>query len=114
MRIAIISTALVGIFSSALAAPDAKAGKAIYTANCVGCHGNVGQGKVGPVLAGEVAGWKAALFKWAMLQSLDDKGVMLKSPMPVWGKIGFNHTGKAPTDAQITNLQAYLKTFKAK
>lgn len=114
MRIAIISTVLAGVFSSALAAPDVKAGKAIYTGNCQGCHGNVGQGVVGPMLAGEVAGWKAALFKRAMLQSLDDKGVMLKSPMPVWGKVGFNRSGKAPTDTQITNLQAYLKTFKAK
>ncbi len=114
MRIAIISTVLAGVVSSALAAPDPKAGKAIYTANCQGCHGNMGQGNVGPALAGEVAGWKFNLFKRAMLHSLDDKGVMLKSPMPLWGKVGFNHTGKAPTDAQIANLQAYLKTFKAK
>ena len=114
MRLAIISTVLAGVFSSALAIPDVKAGKAIYTANCQGCHGNVGQGNVGPMLAGEVAGWKYAWFKRAMLQSLDDKGVMLKSPMPLWGKVGFNRTGKTPTDAQMTNLQAYLKTFKAK
>jgi len=114
VRVGLILIVLAGVSSSALAAPDAKAGKAIYTANCQGCHGNVGQGNVGPALAGEVAGWKYAWFKRAMLQSLDDKGVMLKSPMPLWGKVGFNRTGKAPTDAQMTNLQAYLKTFKAK
>ena len=114
MRVILITTVLSGLPSSALAIPDAKAGKTIYASNCQGCHGNMGQGNVGPALAGEVAGWKYAWFKRAMLQSLDDKGVKLKAPMPLWGKRGFGDTGKPPTDAQMTNLQAYLKTFKTK
>jgi hypothetical protein len=32
--------------------------------------------------------------------------------MPVWGKTGFDKPkGEIPTDAELHDLQAYLKTF---
>lgn len=100
------------LVSLAVAAPNTKLGGAIYTSNCAGCHGAKAQGQVGPNLH-EAAGWSYALFKRAMLKAVDDKGVALKPPMPVWGKIGFKgDNGKAPTDAEMQNLQAYLKTLK--
>lgn len=89
---------------------DAKLGKVIYTSICQGCHGNKGQGGVGAKLAGEVGTWKFDLFKRALLQGKDDKGVMLKAPMPNFSIVGF--AGKKPTDAQLMNLHAYIKTLK--
>jgi mono/diheme cytochrome c family protein len=103
---------LVLLAGSSLAAVNLKAGQTIYTSNCQGCHGAKAQGNVGPNLH-EAAGWSAAIFARAMLKDVDDKGVMLKSPMPNWGKVGFaGDKGKAPTKVEITNLQAYLKTLK--
>jgi mono/diheme cytochrome c family protein len=89
---------------------DAKAGKAIYTSTCQGCHGDKGQGGVGAKLAGEVGTWKFDIFKRALLQGKDDKGVALKAPMPNFTTVGF--AGKKPTDKQLMDLHAYLKTFK--
>ncbi len=91
-------------------AGDAKAGKVIYAANCQGCHGDKGQGGVGAKLAGEVGTWKFDLFKRALLQGKDDKGVALKAPMPNFTTVGF--AGKKPTDVQLMNLHAYIKTLK--
>jgi len=103
---------LVLLAGTSLAAVNVKSGAAIYTANCAGCHGAKAQGGVGPSLH-EAAHWSGAIFARAMLKDVDDKGVALKAPMPNWGKIGFmGDKGKAPTAAEIANLQGYLKTLK--
>jgi len=103
---------LVLLTGTSLAAVNLKSGAATYTANCAGCHGAKGQGNIGPNLH-EAAGWSSVLFARAMLKDVDDKGVALKPPMPNWGKIGFRgDKGKAPTTAEIANLQGYLKTLK--
>ncbi|WP_424952277.1 c-type cytochrome [Deinococcus sp.] len=103
---------LVLLTGTALAAVNVKSGAAIYTANCAGCHGAKAQGNVGPNLH-EAANWAPPIFARAMLKYVDDKGVPLKAPMPNWGKVGFQgDKGKAPTTAEIANLQAYLKTLK--
>jgi len=103
---------LVLLAGTSLAAVNLKSGAAIYTANCAGCHGAKAQGNVGPSLH-EAAGWSAPIFARSMLKHVDDQGVALKAPMPNWGKIGFKgDKGKAPTAAEIANLQGYLKTLK--
>ena len=103
---------LVPLTGTSFAAVNVKSGAMIYTANCAGCHGAKAQGNVGPELH-EAAGWSAAIFRRALLNYVDDKGVALKAPMPNWGKTGFKgDKGKAPTTAELTNLQAYLKTLK--
>ncbi|GMA16630.1 cytochrome c [Deinococcus metallilatus] len=112
MRPLISLLLLAAIAAPAHAAVSTAAGKAIYTANCAGCHGAKAQGGAGPSLHG-AAGWSYALFRRAMLQDKDDHGAPLKPPMPNWGKIGFKGDhGKPPTDTEIKNLQAYLKTLK--
>ena len=112
MRILMRSVGVLLAVTSA--AQAATSGKAIYTANCAGCHAPTGAGMVGPNLK-EAAGWSYVLFKRAMLQGKDDKGVVFKAPMPVWGKVGFaGDHGKAPTAAELKALQAYLNTLKFK
>lgn len=97
--------------SVSMAAPTAAAGKAIYAANCAGCHGAKAQGGIGPNLK-EAGGWKYDLFKRALLQGKDDHGVALKAPMPKWTNGFAPNTGKAPTDDQMKSLQLFLKTVK--
>jgi mono/diheme cytochrome c family protein len=83
---------------------NAISGAKLYTANRQSCHGvkAVGMPKLGPVLKGEVAGWSFNLFERAVLTGVDDMG-----------KTGFaRDNGKAPTDTQLRDLQAYLKTLK--
>jgi len=70
----------------------------------------VGVKNPGPGLKGEVAGWKFSFFKRAVLTAVDDVGKTLSQAMPHWGKQGF--AGKSPTDAQLRDLQAYLKSLK--
>lgn len=109
MRPLILSALTLTSFAGA-----AVSGKTIYTANCAACHGPNAGGAVGPSLK-NAARWSAANFKRAILQSRDDEGKALKPPMPVWGKVGFaGDQGKAPTDAEIKALQAYLKTLSFK
>jgi mono/diheme cytochrome c family protein len=91
-------------------AGDAKLGKVIFSNNCQGCHGDKAQGGVGPKLAGEVGSWKFDIFKRALMKGIDDHGKALKAPMPNFSQVGFG--GKKPTDKQLMDLHAYLKTFK--
>lgn len=94
------------------AAPNAANGQTIYTTYCQGCHapGAVGVQGVGPALKGDVANWKFEEFKAAVLTGVNNKGAALKPMMPRWGTTGFG--GKKPTDAQLEDLQAYLKSLK--
>lgn len=111
MRLSLIPAGLLILgFASAASVPH---GQTLFQTNCAVCHGAKAGGAIGPTLVGEVAGWKPALFQRALLKSLDDKGVKLKSPMPVWGKVGLKgDNGKPPTTAEMQDLQAYLKTLK--
>ncbi len=106
------------ILATVSAAPNAANGKNLYHTYCQNCHGVGAVGikgakgviGVGPALKGEVAGWKFDAFKRAILIGVDDEGKTLAAAMPRWGQIGFS--GKKPTDAQLKDLQAYLKTLK--
>lgn len=94
---------------------NATNGAKLYAANCQSCHGVKAMGvpNLGPVLKGEVAGWDFSLFKRAVLAGVNDVGKTMNPAMPRWGKTGFaGDHGKAPTDTQLRDLQAYLKTLK--
>lgn len=108
----VAAAALLGTVAQAAtptkAAPKTAAdGKAIYTANCAGCHGPQAKGAVGPSLK-DAASWKYDLFKRAVLTGVDNQGKALKPMMPHFGTTGF--AGKKPTDAQLKALQAFIKT----
>jgi len=110
----ILIAAVAGAFLAcghAAMAQDLTAGKTLFTSNCLACHGANGQGGVGKKLAGDAAYWDFDVFKRTVMTGIDDEGKQMKI-MPVFGKTGFlNPKGVAPTDADLKNIQAYLKTF---
>ena len=116
----LISVATVSLIASAEAsfAEDVEAGKQLYTNNCALCHGDKAQGMElkgqaapGKKLAGDAAYWDFPIFKRSVIEGLDDQGKQLKV-MPVFGKTGFmNPKGQIPTDADLQNIQAYLKSL---
>lgn len=92
-------------------AQDIGAGKQLYVDNCMSCHGGKGEGGVGMKLEGDAAYWDFPIFKRTVIEGLDDEGKQLKI-MPVMGKTGFiKPAGTIPTDAQLQDIQAYMKTF---
>lgn len=105
----LVLVALVPL-SSALAAGDAAAGKTLFAANCVSCHGADAAGgiKVGSATAPDVR-WTnigddfkdPALVSRAILQGLDESGGPLDAAMPRFaGKL-------SATDAD--NIVVYLQ-----
>jgi mono/diheme cytochrome c family protein len=96
-------------------ADDLDAGKKLYVDNCLRCHGNKGQGGVGAKLAGDASYWESDIFKRAVLTGVDDEGKQLKKAMPRFGKVGLTKpNGAIPSDADLENVLAYLKTFGPK
>ncbi len=90
---------------------DVQMGKTLYQNNCMRCHGAKGQGGVGKRLEGDAAYWDFRIFKRTVMVGIDDEGKKMKI-MPVWGKTGFvKPHGEIPTDAELHDIQAYLKTF---
>ena len=109
--VAIAAVLAVATAQANAATPDLGAGKKLYTDNCMRCHGNKGQGAVGKKLAGDAAYWDFDIFKRTVMTGIDDEGKKMKI-MPVWGKTGFDKPkGEMPTDDELQNIQAYLKTF---
>ena len=103
---ALLVTGVQGAF-----AQDMTLGKKLYADNCQRCHGPKGQGGVGKRLAGDAAYWDFPIFKRTLMEGIDDENKHLKI-MPVWGKTGFDKPkGEIPTDPELQDLQAYLKTF---
>ena len=75
------------------------------------CHGARGQGGIGKRLEGDAAYWDFGIFKRTVMVGIDDEGKRMKI-MPVWGRTGFvKPHGEIPTDAELRDIQAYLKTF---
>jgi len=109
----LISLAAISLMASAQAsvAQDVGVGNKLYADNCMSCHGSKGEGAVGKKLAGDAAYWDFPIFKRTVMEGLDDEGKQLKI-MPVLGKTGFyKPQGEIPTDAELQDIQAYLKTF---
>lgn len=107
--------ALIGMTISAHAATDIMAGKKIYDDNCKRCHGVTAGGGIGKKLKGDAAFWPAATFNRAVLTGIDDEGRKMKVLMPVWGKTGLTKPkGVLPTDADLSNVQAYLQSLGPK
>jgi cytochrome c oxidase cbb3-type subunit 3 len=78
---------------------DPSAGAAVFQANCVMCHGEEGQGRIGRTLA---KAWPAD-EPAAYIAGLVRNGVS-GSPMPAWG----NTNGGPLTEKQIDDVTAYI------
>jgi mono/diheme cytochrome c family protein len=113
MKRILLAAATAALFaaSQTAGAQDLAAGKKLFTDNCVRCHGAHGQGGVGKKLAGDAAYWDFPVFQRTVMTGIDDENKQMKT-MPVFGKTGFtNPKGAIPTDTDLQNIQAYLKTF---
>jgi mono/diheme cytochrome c family protein len=107
----IVAATLIGLSAHAAMAEDIVAGKKLFTDNCVRCHGATGQGGIGKKLEGDAAYWDFDIFKRTVMTGIDDENKKMKT-MPVFGTTGFtNPKGVIPTDPNLQNIQAYLKTF---
>ncbi|WP_135229352.1 c-type cytochrome [Deinococcus fonticola] len=95
----ILAATALSFLTFASAAPSAAAGKKVFDANCAACHGDKAQGAIGPSLK-DASKWKYDLFKRALKQGKDDKGVPLKAMMPKFPKL---------SDADMKSLQLHLK-----
>lgn len=91
---------------------NAASGKTIYSSTCQMCHGDRGQGMVGPRLTGVVSKWKFGDFKKTITTGVNPKGKKLAPTMPHYDKMPFMGSSKPPTDGQIADLLAHLKTLK--
>jgi len=111
-RIALsVASVLLLLVAQSGRAQDLGVGKKLYVDNCLRCHGAKGAGGVGKKLAGDAAYWDFPIFKRTIMVGIDDEGKQMKI-MPVWGKTGFyKPKGAIPSDADLQDIQAYLKTF---
>jgi mono/diheme cytochrome c family protein len=113
MKRTVIALAMAALVAAAhgASAQEPLAGKKLYNDNCKRCHGAKGQGGVGKKLEGDAAYWDFSIFKRTVMEGIDDEGKKMKT-MPIFGKTGFTQpAGTIPTDSDLQNIQAFLKTF---
>ena len=81
-------------------APVISAGKAVYDANCVACHGDKGQGTVGPNLSDEY---------WLHGGKINNVFKTIKYGVPEKGMISWE---KTLSPKQISEVANYIMTLK--
>lgn len=86
--------------AQAAAASDVGAGESIYKANCVACHGQLGEGGIGPNLTDEY--WLHGNSQEDLLKVVRD-GVIEKG-MVAWKSV--------LSPSKINNVVAYLQTLE--
>lgn len=87
-------------------AGDPAAGLTVYNLKgCSACHGNTGEGTLGPNITGSVSAgigsWDEATFIRALKQGLDKNGQPFCSNMTAYPDL---------TDVELRNLFAYLRS----
>ena len=82
---------------------DATRGAAVFAQNCVLCHGDKGQGRIGATLQKDWPGLNVT----ALLDSTIARGVA-GSKMPAWAR----SNGGPLTDQEIADAAAFVQTLK--
>jgi cytochrome c oxidase cbb3-type subunit 3 len=82
---------------------DTTRGAAVFAQNCVVCHGDTGQGRIGATLQKDWPGLNVT----ALLDSTIARGVA-GSKMPAWAK----SNGGPLTDQDIADAAAFIQTLK--
>ena len=82
---------------------DANRGKTVFTQNCVVCHGDRGEGRIGATLQKDWPG----LNPTALIEATVARGVP-GSKMPAWSKAN----GGPLTDQEIADAATYIRTLK--
>lgn len=104
-RLWLCAAFLVGVGNAALA-DDTEAGKTLYVHNCQRCHGPKG------AQLDQAAYWAPDLFKRAVLTGVNAQERRLSSLMPRWGTVGLTDPkGRIPSDEDLSDIQAYLRTL---
>lgn len=80
------------------------AGRVLYTENCVDCHGENGEGKVGPVLNSRELLKMTSDHTWFNLIRTGVPGTV----MPAWGQT----FGGPFTDEQVNQLVAFIRAWE--
>ncbi|PYE54761.1 mono/diheme cytochrome c family protein [Deinococcus yavapaiensis KR-236] len=96
------------------AAGNVGQGKTYYESNCQGCHGEKGQGVVGPRLVGPDApsSWDVGKLRKVLVQYIDpDSNQPLQPPMPNYSQTNLIPKGGPASDADVADILAYLKTL---
>jgi mono/diheme cytochrome c family protein len=105
---AIMTGLLISLLSNTAMAGDADAGRSIYQANCMACHGANADGKGPAAMAIQPppTDFTSATF-WADSSSADLKKA-IRAGSPGTSMMAFSQL----TDAQIDDLIAFLETKK--
>lgn len=96
------------------AAGDVSQGKVYYESNCQGCHGDKGQGVVGPALvgAGMASTWDVGKLRKVLIQYVDpDTNQPIQPPMPNYSQTNLIPKGGPASDADVADILAYIKTL---
>ena len=82
---------------------SAEAGQTVYASNCAACHGQNGEGAIGPAL-NEAAGWNLAEFTGALREGKTPTRT-LNATMPRFSEPQINNQ-------QLADLHAYVQTLQ--
>lgn len=97
LLLAVTATSLMS-FGLAAQAGDVAAGKDLFSSTCVSCHGEQGQGVVGPKLAGQSASDLQA--KLHAYQNGEQMGPMTSMMAPMAAGL---------SEADVQNVTAYIE-----
>ena len=123
LRTLIISAALAGFAAlaatTATAAGDVAAGKALYDTNCMSCHGLTGKGDgpVGAVLTPRPRDFSTAEFKFDTNSdgtpgSDDDLQAVIQKGAGAFGGSPLMAPWPSLSDDEIANLIAFIRSLK--